>query len=167
MYNKSCSTLPSVSRKRFAFIRTGCCGPTRAGALGFTRPPFSFPPVPQISISGTNYTHHPLTHSFSAPHPEAWLFFNSELFPACRLMIMNCELIGIGEVVARCNGAPVERTSGTGSSASEHSCWRTLRGNLVLREERIGWFTPRMPRINNHKPRNNLQMKTKFYLLFF
>jgi len=68
-----------------------------------------------VSISGAKCrtpTAHPSftrrPHPPPPPPPEAWLFFNSALFRAYRVMIMKCELIGTGEDVAHCNGATAE-----------------------------------------------------------
>lgn len=96
----SCNFIsPGVSAD-FAIAKTGADSPASADLASPALP--QRPPAP-ISIRGANYIHRPLAHSFAAPHPVVWLFFNSALFPASRVMIMNCELIAIGEGVTYCS----------------------------------------------------------------
>jgi hypothetical protein len=77
------------------------------------------------------------------------LFFNSALFPAWWVMIMNCELIGIGEDVAYCKLSdwswrltamlPAERRDGL-PSASQHCWWAEGNSHLKCRHTKLEFY---------------------------
>jgi hypothetical protein len=135
----------------------------------------------RLAVRNTAHQRHTL-HSFAAPHPEAWLFFNSALFPACRVTIMNWEFIGTGEDVAYCNGATAEwlilRLTRTVTrrdrchlpSASQH-CFCCAYWNVRLKyrhtkvqfQIRTNWFLDIVNRPDFRFPNDGQSSETNYF----